>query len=199
MSFLHSFALFFMTLLLYLMCRWPFWTCPIPNLKCVHIANWIQTGLKPVWLNAHSIRIDLHWCELVAFTLQFYPSGIHTLINTYSHPHLQVSCDCHAWYPRLRWLLYTHCRNVYFVKCNDVLRRSICVGAATDNVLVFENEYFTWGYLCSFDNAATFCYTHSLAYRSIPNHSVQLTLNVSLAPDANECARHLCRPSASHR
>ena len=51
--------------------------------------NWFETGLAECAFNPH-------WCELVAFTLQFYPSGIHTLINTYSHPRLQVSCDCHA-------------------------------------------------------------------------------------------------------
>ena len=54
--------------------------------------------MKLVWSNAHSIRIDPHRCELVVFTLQFHPSRIHNLINTYSHPRLQVSCDCRTWY-----------------------------------------------------------------------------------------------------
>ena len=31
------------------------------ELRRVHTANWIQTGLKPVWPNVHSIRIDVNW------------------------------------------------------------------------------------------------------------------------------------------
>ena len=104
------------------------------NKACSHCkldSSWFETGLAECAFNPH-------WCEWIVFTLQSYPSEIHTLINTSSHPRLQVSCDCFAQYPRTRWLLYTHCRNVYFVECDDGPQRSIFVVAATDNVLAFE-------------------------------------------------------------
>ena len=119
--------------------------------------------------------------------------GVHTaipsILDSHLHQHVLAST---------RWLLYSYTwdsRSVYFITHDDGPQRSICVVAATDNVIALESEHLTRGYLYSFDIAATFCYRYFLVYHSIPNRSVQLTLNVSLAPHDNECARRLFHPS----